>query len=68
MKNLKRVKWDNVGALLMVLLGIVSMIHHIQLNGLYFELLFEILIYCVFALGAKAVILDIRTHPQNWKW
>ena len=68
MKNLKRVKWDNVGALLMALLGIVSIIHHIQLNGLYVELLLEVIIYCVFALGTKAVILDIRTRPENWKW
>jgi len=67
MKTLRKVKWENITFLVMVLLGIVSIIHHIKLNGLYINLIFEVIIYLMFAFTFRYIVKDIRKNPSNWE-
>lgn len=66
MKGIKRIKWENITFILMSILGIVSIIHHIKLNGLYINLIFEVIIYLMFAFTFRYIVKDIRKNPSNW--
>ena len=63
---LRRIKWENITFILMSILSIVSIIHHIQLNGLYFNLILEVFTYSMFSLFFRYIVKDIRKNPQNW--
>ena len=63
---LRRIKWENITFILMSILSIVSIIHHIQLNGLYFNLILEVFTYSMFTLFFTYIVKDIRKNPQNW--
>ena len=66
MKTLRKVKWENITFLVMIILDIISIIHHIKLNGLYFNLIFEVIIYLMFAFTFRYIVKDIRKNPSNW--
>lgn len=63
---LRRIKWENITFILMSILSIVSIIHHIKLNGLYFNLILEVFTYSMFTLFFTYIVKDIRKNPQNW--
>lgn len=63
---MKRIKWENVILLGMVVLGITSMIHHIKLNGWNNNLIVELVVYSMFSLMARYLVKDIRKNPSNW--
>lgn len=63
---LKRIKWENITFIIMLLLGIASMQHHYALNGLYKGLLIELPMYLMFAFGFRYIVKDIRKNPTNW--
>lgn len=63
---MRKIKWENISVFVMVVLGIISMIHHINLNGWYFNLILELVIYSMFAFGAYYIVRDIRKNPSNW--
>ena len=65
---MRRIKWENIVFILMVILGVVSIQHHIALNGLYFALVEEVVIYLMFAFGFRYVVKDIRKNPENWSF
>ena len=65
-KVLKRIKWENITFIIMLLLGLVSIRHHIILNGIYKELILEIITYIMFAFGFRYIVKDIRKNPTNW--
>lgn len=66
MKTLRKVKWENITFLVMIILGIISIIHHIKLNGLYFNLIIEVIVYLMFAFTFRYIVKDIRKNPSNW--
>lgn len=70
MKNkkglLRRIKWENITTILMGILSVISIIRHIQLNGLYFNLILEIITYLTFAFTFRYIVKDIRKNPNNW--
>lgn len=41
---MRKIKWENILSLLLVIIAIASMIKHITINGYYFGLLFEMII------------------------
>lgn len=63
---MKKIKWENITFLLITILGVVSLVHHIKLNGLYLDLIFEVAMYLIFALVGKYLVKDIRKNPSNW--
>lgn len=70
MKNkkglLRKIKWENIITILMGILSVVSIIHHIELNGLYFDLILEVITYTMFTLFFRYIVKDIRKNPNNW--
>lgn len=63
---LKRIKWENITFIIMLVLGIASIRHHIILNGIYKELILEIITYLMFAFTFRYIVKDIRKNPSNW--
>lgn len=70
MKNkkglLRRIKWENITTILTGILSVISITRHIELNGLYFNLILEIITYLMFAFTFRYIIKDIRKNPNNW--
>lgn len=63
---MRKIKWENIILLVMIILGVVSMIHHIKLNGLYNNLVIEAIVYLLISVGARYLVKDIRKNPSNW--
>lgn len=64
---MRKIKWENLVFILLVVLGVLSIKHHIELNGIYALLGIEPLMYGMFAFGFRAIVKDIRKNPDNWK-
>ena len=63
---MRKIKWENIILLVMVVLSVVSMVHHIKLNGWYNNLVIEAIIYLLISAGARSLVKDIRKNPSNW--
>ena len=63
---MRKIKWENIILLVMVILSVVSMVHHIKLNGWYNNLVIEAIIYLLISVGARYLVKDIRKNPSNW--
>jgi len=65
---MRKIKWENVIFTIMLILDFICIIHHIRLNGLYFNLIIEVIIYTISSLLIRYVIKDIRKNPDNWRF
>ena len=63
---MRKIKWENIILLVMIILGVVSMVHHIKLNGWYNNLVIEAMVYLLISIGARSLVKDIRKNPSNW--
>lgn len=63
---MRKIKWENIILLVMIILGVVSMVHHIKLNGWYNNLIIEAIVYLLISVGARYLVKDIRKNPSNW--
>lgn len=63
---MRKIKWENIILLVMIILGVVSMVHHIKLNGWYNNLVIEAIVYLLISVGARSLVKDIRKNPSNW--
>lgn len=63
---MRKIKWENIVLLVMIILGVVSMVHHIKLNGWYNNLVIEAMVYLLISVGARSLVKDIRKNPSNW--
>ena len=63
---MRKIKWENIILLVMVVLSVISMAHHIKLNGWYNNLAIEAIIYLLISVGARSLVKDIRKNPSNW--
>lgn len=63
---MRKIKWENIVLLVMVVLGVISIIHHIKLNGWYNNLVIEAIVYLLISVGARSLVKDIRKNPSNW--
>lgn len=66
MKNLRKIKWENIYSIVMIVFGIAATVAHIRLNGFYGELFLEWLIDEIFLFGGRYIVKDWRTNPTNW--
>ena len=66
MKKIKRIKWENIFTIAMVVFSIMSILKHIELNGVYDLLVVEVAVYAMATVGVRYVIKDIRVNPTNW--
>lgn len=65
MKNINKLKYENIIFMLSICFSIQSMIHHIKLNGLYAELGIEIIMDILMCLGVKYVVWYFRKHTKE---
>lgn len=63
---MRKIKWENIILLVMIILGVVSMVHHIKINGWYNNLVIEAIVYLLISVGARSLVKDIRKNPSNW--
>ena len=63
---MRKIKWENIILLVMIILGVVSIVHHIKLNGWYNNLVIEAIVYLLISVGARSLVKDIRKNPSNW--
>ena len=63
---MRKIKWENIILLVMIILGVISMVHHIKLNGWYNNLVIEAIVYLLISVGARSLAKDIRKNPSNW--
>ena len=63
---MRKIKWENIILLVMVVLSVISMVHHIKLNGWYNNLVIEAIVYLLISVGARYLVKDIRKNPSNW--
>ena len=63
---MRKIKWENIILLVMVVLSVVSIVHHIKLNGWYNNLVIEAIVYLLISVGARSLVKDIRKNPSNW--
>ena len=64
---MKNIKWENIVVVLLVALFSYQMLSHYQLNGLYIEMIIEIIIDIMFLFTERYIVKDIRKNPENWK-
>ena len=63
---LRRIKWENITFIIMLVIDILSIRHHIILNGLYFNLIIELFMYSLVTFTFRYIVKDIRKNPSNW--
>lgn len=63
---MRKIKWENIVLLVMIILGVISIAHHIKLNGWYNNLVIEAMVYLLISVGARSLVKDIRKNPSNW--
>jgi hypothetical protein len=62
----KRVKWENIFTILMVIFNLMAIYKHIQINGVYNELGVEFFVYFGLTFGFRYVIKDMRLNAKEW--
>lgn len=63
---LKRIKWENIFTILMIIFDLYAIYSHIELNGFYSELGLEFIIYFGLTFGFRYVIKDMRLNFKEW--
>ena len=63
---LKRIKWENIFTILMIIFDLYAIYTHIELNGFYSELGLEFIIYFGLTFGFRYVIKDMRLNFKEW--
>ena len=63
---MRKIKWENIILLVMIILVVISMVQHIKLNGWYNNLVIEAIVYLLISVGARSLVKDIRKNPSNW--
>ena len=63
---LKRIKWENIITILMIIFDLYAIYTHIKLNGFYNELVMEFFIYFGLTFGLRYVIKDMRLNFKEW--
>jgi hypothetical protein len=63
---LKRIKWENIITILLIIFDLYAIYSHIELNGFYSELGLEFIIYFGMTFGIRYIIKDMRLNFKEW--
>ena len=63
---LKRIKWENILTILLIIFDLYAIYTHIQLNGFYNELVMEFFIYFGMTFGFRYIVKDMRINFKEW--
>lgn len=59
---MKKIKWENIVTMIMIVLSVWSIVVHVQLNGFYFELFQEVGLYVGMTFVARYIVKDMRKN------
>lgn len=62
----KRIKWENILTILLIIFDLYAIYTHIQLNGFYNELGLEFIIYFGLTFGFRYIVKDMRLNFKEW--
>ena len=66
MKKIKRIKWENLTTIAMLVFAIERLLVIINANGVSQDTIIEIVFYALAVIGARYLIKDLRLNPTNW--
>lgn len=66
MKKIKRIKWENLTTIAILVFAIERLLVIINANGVSQDTTIEIGFYALAVIGARYLIKDLRLNPTNW--
>lgn len=66
MKKIKRIKWENLTTIAMLVFAIERLLVIINAKGVSQDTIIEIGFYALAIIGARYLIKDLRLNPINW--
>lgn len=66
MKKIKRIKWENLTTIAMLVFAIERLLVIINAKGVSQDAIIEIGFYALAIIGARYLIKDLRLNPTNW--
>ena len=66
MKKIKRIKWENITTIAMLVFAIERLLVIINGTGVTEDTPIEIGFYALAVIGARYLIKDLRLNPTNW--
>lgn len=66
MKTIKRIKWENLTTVAMIVFAIDRVLTMINTTGVSNDSYIEVGFYAFAVIGARYLIKDLRTNAINW--
>ena len=66
MKKIRRIKWENLTTIVMLVFAIERLLIIINAKGVSQDTIIEIGFYALAIIGARYLIKDLRLNPTNW--
>lgn len=66
MKTIKRIKWENLTTIAMIVFAIDRVLTMINTTGVSKDSYIEVGFYALAVIGARYLIKDLRTNAINW--
>ena len=66
MKKIRKIKWENLTTIAMLVFAIERLLVIINSNGVSQDTVIEIVFYALAVIGARYLIKDLRLNPTNW--
>ena len=66
MKTIRRIKWENLTTIAILVFAIERLLVIINANGVSQDTTIEIVFYALAVIGARYLIKDLRLNPTNW--
>lgn len=66
MKKIKRIKWENLTTIAMLVFAIERLLVIINAKGVSQDTIIEIGFYALAIIGTRYLIKDLRLNPTNW--
>ena len=66
MKKIRKIKWENLTTIAMLVFAIERLLVIINVNGVSQDTIIEIVFYALAIIGARYLIKDLRLNPTNW--
>lgn len=66
MKKIRKIKWENLTTIAMLVFAIERLLVIINANGVSQDTIIEIVFYSLAIIGARYLIKDLRLNPTNW--
>ena len=66
MKKIRRIKWENLTTIAMLVFAIERLLVIINANGVSQDTIIAIVFHSLAVIGARYLIKDLRLNPTNW--